>query len=163
MMPRPPGEGRRNDEAAADERARRTALDAAYRATSYGVTVEDGELVARIGRHAPEIDRLLARRGAASGTFITGWNPMSCRTAAADNHAANATLAAALAARGIATLPHHGRGDDPAWPAEEGFFALDLPLDDALALARRFDQHAIVVVRAGEPAALHWTRAAPVG
>lgn len=137
-------------------------LEAAYRATRYCVTVGTRELCARIDARALEIEQLLAERGAASGTFITAWNPMSRQRPAGENRAANDAMAAALAARGVATLPHHGRGDDATWPPEQGFLALDLPIGDALELARAFDQHAIVVVARGMPAALHWTGRAPV-
>ncbi len=46
-------------------------------------------------------------------------------------------------------LPHSGVGDDPAWPAEEGLFIVDLDEAAARALAHAYGQNAIVWVERG--------------
>ncbi len=50
-------------------------LVSAYRATDY-VTHDSRRVVAiQVGRHSLVVDRLLAGMHAASGAFITAWNP----------------------------------------------------------------------------------------
>ena len=51
-------------------------------------------------------------------------------------------------------LPHRGVGDDPAWPAEEGWFVLDLDEPAARALAEAHEQNAVVRIEPGMPARL---------
>jgi hypothetical protein len=118
--------------------------------------VWDGErwLAARLGRTAPEIERLLERSNARSGSFVTAWNPRSEPATAAQNAAAAAAMAAEIAACGWHALPHLGVGDDPAWPPEAGWFLLDLDEAAAQALAYAYGQNAIVRIEPGGPARL---------
>src|ERR1051325_5854404 len=106
------------------------ALRDAYAATSYTVTVDGRTLAARLDHPSPEIDALLAARGARQGVFIVAWNPHSQRRDETANRAAHAELVSELARRGLAWLPHAGIGDD-GW-REEGCFVLDLTDEDAL-------------------------------
>lgn len=130
-------------------------LIAAYHGTSYQVLDREDAVLgsARIGQVSQELDELLARHGAASGVFITGWNPRSVPTERGLNEAAHRRLKGALLARGVRFLPHRGVGADQSW-SEEGMFALDLPVAEALEIASLFQQNAIVAVRVGEPAQL---------
>jgi hypothetical protein len=123
-------------------------LQARYEATRYLVRHAGRWIDARIGEPAPELDALLAARGAACGTFITADNPRSKPRSATENATANRELATAL--RGWQTLPHEGRALDEPW-SERGFFVLDLPRATALALAERFGQNAIVWCARGQP------------
>src|SRR5690606_26022232 len=122
----------------------------------------DARIVVRIDGQAPEIDALLERHGAASGTFITAWNPRSVPQPAAANRREHLSLAARLDAAGLHRLPHEGVSPDGDW-REEGFFVLDLPQKDALALAEAFGQNAVVRVQPGEPATLLLTGLMPSG
>ena len=130
-------------------------LISAYHGTSYQVLDCWGAVLgaARIGQISPNVDELLSAHGAASGVFITGWNPRSAPTERGRNEAAHRRLENELRARGIRFLPHRGVGSDPSW-SEEGVLALDLPIDKALELASLFQQNAIVAVEAGKPARL---------
>ena len=138
------------------------ALIAAYRTTSYRIVAADGSLLAeaRIDRRSGTVDSILAARGAGSGVFITGWNPRSEPTDPERNRAAHERLERALRELGTRFLDHVGVGEDPSW-SEHGVFALDLGVTDALALARAFEQHAVVLVRSGEPARLLLTELEP--
>jgi hypothetical protein len=133
-------------------------LRAAYAATDYQVLDGENWLGARLGRTAATIDRLLERLGAASGTFITAWNPRSRPATTAENEAAAAALTADIRARGLRALPHRGLGDDPAWPAEEGWFVLDLDEASGRMLAEAHGQNAIVRIERGRRARLIETR-----
>ncbi len=142
------------------DRPDRDRLVAAYAATHYLVRDGDREIAARIGVPNPAIDALLEAHGAASGTFITAWNPGSAPRPPAENAAAAARMAAALAAAGRRWLPHEGRGDGSDW-RESGFFVLDLPEPTAIALATRFGQNAVVRVERGSPPRLLFTALMP--
>jgi hypothetical protein len=131
-------------------------LVAAYRGTRYAVLAPDGGTLAeaRVGEHVPDVDAVLDAHGGRSGVFITAWNPRSEPASDEDNAAAHARLAAGLAERGVVALPHAGFGEDPAWRAEHGFFAIDLPEADAVGLAVEHVQNAVVVVERGGAARL---------
>jgi hypothetical protein len=131
-------------------------LLAAYRGTRYAVIDVDGGTLAeaRVEQHCPDVDAVLTAHGAASGVFITAWNPRSVPTDDQTNAEAHAQLAAVLDGRGWTALPHAGFGEDPDWRPEHGFFVLDLPEAEALRIAVEFEQNAVVVVRRGAPAQL---------
>ncbi len=92
---------------------------------------------------------------AATGVFITGWNPFGKRASAAANDARNRSMARILAARGYTVLPHQGIGADGDW-AEDGFFVRDMRAKTARNLARAFGQLAIVAIARGRKAELVW-------
>jgi hypothetical protein len=102
----------------------------------------------------PEVERLLARLAARSGTFITAWNPRSEPATPAANAVAATTLSTEIEARGWRALPHRGVGDDPTWAPEEGWLVLDLDEPSARALAEAYGQNAVVRVEPGKPARL---------
>lgn len=130
-------------------------LRSQYETTRYLVHYAGGTIDARIGAPNPELDRLLAAEDAASGVFITAMNPGSEARGAAENASANQALAEAL--RLWKALPHDGIAPDNSW-LETGFFALDLPRAEAVALARRFGQNAIVWCERGRAPALLFTK-----
>jgi len=129
-------------------------LLAAYRATRYLAGPPGAEAEARIGERSEAIDRLLDAHGAASGVFVTAWNPESRARGEAENRAAHGDLVRRLAA--WRSLPHRGVSPDGRW-AEEGLFVLDLPEAEALAAARGFGQVAVAAIGRGEPARLLFT------
>ena len=72
-------------------------LIAAYRATDYVLFDADGsEIVLKIGRLAPEFDRVLERRGAASAVIVTAYNPRSVVLPEAENRARHGRLTSLL-------------------------------------------------------------------
>jgi len=101
---------------------------------------------------------LLIRLGAASGTFVTAWNPRSEALSPAENAVRGERLSAEIVARGWRALPHRGVGDDPAWPPEEGWFVLDLDEAMARALATDHGQNAVVRLEVGGFSCLVETR-----
>jgi molybdenum cofactor cytidylyltransferase len=128
-------------------------LASAYRASAYSIADAAGTAIARIDQAAPEIDALLARHGAASGTFITAWNPASRPQDPAVNRAAGIGLAKEIEAMGYKTLPGRAEGSDPAW-TEDGLLVLDIPPETALRLAEAAGQNAVVLLARGVPARL---------
>jgi hypothetical protein len=77
---------------------------------------------------------------------------------AAENAAASAALTAEIATRGWRALPHRGVGDDPVWPAEEGWFLIDLDEATVRDLATSYGQNALVRIERGSLARLVETR-----
>ena len=132
-------------------------LEDAYRTTRYVAVWQGTEYEARVDRPSPAIDQLLVAHGAECGVFITAWNPRSKPRSVEQNRARDADLRAELASRGVAFVDHVGRGVDVDW-AEEGAFAFDWPLAEALAVAERFGQNAVVHVERRRPARLVFTR-----
>jgi hypothetical protein len=116
----------------------------AWRATAY----EAEGAVARIGRRSAAVDRLLRRLGARQGAFVSAWNPQTRRLP--PGHNARRHVALRQAARRLACAEGWGRGR--SWAERHLLIAGD-PRRLA-ALARRFRQRGIVVVRRGAPARL---------
>jgi hypothetical protein len=127
-----------------------------YNRTRY-LVVDDlgvGRASVGIGETSADIDAILAHYGAASGVFITAWNPRSVPLDQDSNDEANDLLEADLDEAGSVILPHIGVGYDPEWEPEHGFFALDLLEADAIELATAYGQNAIVIADRGQPARL---------
>ena len=116
----------------------------AYAETVYRIDGADTPILLRIGKHAPELERLFREHGVDSGVFITAYNPLGTIQSPAQNERANAELARALRDSGVATLTGTGGVENPDWPNEPSWFALGLPLEDAKALGISFAQDAIV-------------------
>lgn len=89
-----------------------------------------------------------------SRTFLTAWNPQAEPLDLVENRRRQAALERELTARGIDFVPATATADDGSWPPEEGSVAFGLPADEALALACRYGQLAILHAPPGEPALL---------
>ncbi|NGM20155.1 DUF3293 domain-containing protein [Roseomonas stagni] len=121
-------------------RAVRATLIRAFRATTF----EAEGAVARIGRRSRALDALL--RGPAA--FITAWNPYSRPMPFGWNDRMQGRLRQAVAGRVIG----EGWGRGSGW-AEHHLLVAGAPARLRV-VARRFRQHAIVIVAPGRPARL---------
>ncbi len=132
------------------------ALARAYRDAIYRIETPHGALDLAIGRHTPELDRLLEAAGAQCWAYVTAVNPASIRLDDQDNARRMKRLDAELARRRWRWRP--GESLDPLgqWPPEPSRLLLDVALEDARDLARRFGQSAFVAGTRGEPARLYW-------
>jgi hypothetical protein len=119
-------------------------LIAAYQRTEYRVRDGARAFVLRIEERSPMLHACHQSFGVTCSAFVTACNPRSRQTPQDENDAAMARLIDALAATGLRWL--RGIGVDPAgdWPGEPSLLVLGLQESDAVALARRFDQNAIV-------------------
>lgn len=130
------------------------ALRDAYAATDYVVLVTP-ELHVRIGEDLPrELTALMAERGCRTAAIVTAWNPYSRQLPPEDNHRRQLQLHDDLGAAGIEWLPAEGRDPTGAWQAEASVLAFGLDAGQARELMARYQQHAIVWLAIGEPAAL---------
>lgn len=140
----------------------RDRLRAAYEATDYRVNAGSrGGFVIRVGSPAPTADALLTAAGAGSWAFITACNPRSQPLPEAENLARMKRLEEVVRHRGLVHHSGTGVAADGAWPPEPSLFVIGLDEAAALALAREFDQHAVVVGCSGGPARLAWIDAGP--
>lgn len=130
------------------------ALIDAYRASVYRVALPDGPLDLAIGATSAALDALLARHDLQEWAFITAYNPRSIPSDAAANRAADAALRRAIAERGWPRYDGAGVPADQRWLPEPSHLVLGIDLAAAIALARCFDQNAIVAGRRGEAARL---------
>jgi hypothetical protein len=116
----------------------------AYRATSYTA----GNIDIRIGRHSPATDALLTTYRARQATLITAYNPFSRRIPLGCNQRMHARLARTL--RRHTALP--ATGTLRRW--SEAHLLVFGDVRPIRALARRFRQNSIVILRRGQPARL---------
>jgi hypothetical protein len=140
--------------------ADRAALDAAYRATSFTVDGPDGRFAVRVGRPSAEVDQLLEAAKAATWAYVTAYNPGSERAPDAVNAARQRELESVIAECEYPSYRGEGVGDDRAWPPESSLLVLGIGEAEAVRLAERFGQAAIVFGERGEAARLVWTEEA---
>jgi hypothetical protein len=134
------------------------AIEAAYMATDYRVDQSPvGPFVIRVGEPSQEADRLLALHGQTEWAFVTACNPRSERLLDDENSRRMGELEVELRAGGWPNYHGAGVGRDGTWPPEPSFLVIGIPAAEALGLARRFEQNAIVAGRPGEPTRLEWT------
>ncbi len=119
-------------------------LRRAYARTDY----EAGGIVTRIGRRNASLDALLRAAGVRHAGFVTAWNPYSRRMPRGWNERMLDRLREAARGRVLAEGWGSGRG----W-AERHLLVAGDPRGVAR-LARRFRQHALVMVARGQPARL---------
>ncbi len=128
---------------------RDASLEAAYQATDYIVDHPSGQFCIHIGESCPAIE---AREWA----YVTACNPQSKLLLPQENSRRMHTLEQALSAERFRFLRGEARSRDGKWPPEPSLLIVDIAENAAIELARRFDQAAIVVGRAGELARLAW-------
>jgi len=130
-----------------------------YRATTYAVTLPDGNLLGlRLDDTSAQADAFLRRARATSITCLNAWNPRSRVLNVTRNMAAHQRLRRDLA--GYIALPQLGVPDRPTWRPEPGFAVLDLETEKAMALAQRHGQFGLVRYERGGVAELLLTRLA---
>jgi hypothetical protein len=123
-------------------------MRAGLRASFLRTTYEAGGIACRIGSRSAAMDALLRARGRSSAGVVTAWNPFSRRMPPGWNARMQSRLREA--ARGRVLAEGWGRGR--RWAEHHLLIAGD---KRRLArLARRFRQHAIVLLAPGRPARL---------
>lgn len=139
----------------------RQRLQAAYERTEYRVFAPDGTMVIQVGQLVPSLDVLLGEIGVEEWAFLTAYNPRSQLLEPSHNQQRQQRLRSELESTGLGVVPGEGAGLEPGWEPEPSFLVLGLDRDSALDLARRYEQHAIVVGKRGERASLVWCDAQP--
>lgn len=127
-------------------------LHLAYLATTY--LVDDPQLAIRAGRHHPPLDAWLAKRNASAWAFLTAWNPRSRWLSPEENAIRLNGLRTDVQA--FETCTGRGIPDQPDWQPEDSLLIVNISREDALDLARKWDQLAFLYGETGGPATLVW-------
>lgn len=131
------------------------ALVRAYAEAVYWVFGPQGYIPLRAGERSAALEELLAHSGAGEWAFVTACNPGSELLSPAENDRRVEALEAVLYGR-YSTFRGAGVGTGGDWPPEPSLLILGISEEEALQLARRFGQNAIVSGTLGEPARLVW-------
>jgi hypothetical protein len=124
-------------------------LRAAYSSNSYCVEISGREIKLRVGEITGEFDAILRTRGVSEWAFITAFNPRSIKLTDKENKERDEQLGTTLREHGYSALFCRTVDDDGEWPIEQGYVVLGIDRHDAENLARRFEQHAILVGSVG--------------
>ena len=136
--------------------AKTTALESAYRATTYRVALPTGMLELRIGQADERLARWLSASRDQQFAIVTAYNPGSVLMDEAPNHDRQERLLKQLLASGYSVLPAWNVPDTSDWPIEESFFVSGISASVASALAAEYGQNAIVCGGAEGLAQLVW-------
>lgn len=131
--------------------ATRSELESAYRATAYGIFLPAGLAVVRLAEPCPSALATLR-----PWAILTAWNPGSAQLSASDNAQRQAALEVALLEAGFEPYAGENVADDGNWPVEESCLVHDISYEQAVALAGRFGQNAIIYCREGGEPQLLW-------
>jgi len=132
-------------------------LEPAYLASVYGVDMPEGRLVLRIGLLHPALDQLLLRQGCRTWAYVTAHNPASILLHPETNQRRQSDLEDEISKSGRPFYRGEGVGTDGDWPAEQSVLILSISRQDALDLAERHGQAALVFGEIGQAAELLWT------
>jgi len=130
-------------------------LQQAYEDTDYFIL--DPEIHFKHGRRNDILDKYLSTIGKKTWIFISAANPRSIIQADDINRWQNINLEFDLTAKSLAYVYAKGKSNDHNWPEEESFLVFDMEISEALALAKLYDQNAILIGQLGHKAQLVWT------
>ena len=125
-------------------------LLAAYTATDFVVFDGPEQWALHVGVASPRVDALLDRHGASCATVVTAFNPRSRALSPDANATRHQSLVRLLEERGLTFLLGEGRDPSGRWTAETECIVFGISLAEALEIARRFDQNAIVFIERGK-------------
>ena len=120
-----------------------TLLDA-YRRAHYVVPTEP-PCVMQIDRYCEALDTLQRRYSVNGSVFITAYNPASQLLSTIENERRQCALTEEIRHLGLAFFEGVGESPDGSWDAEPSLLVLGLDRRDALLLARRYGQNAVLV------------------
>ena len=134
----------------------RQVLERAYLATTYRVLCATDPIDIRIGVPNAALDAMLQVRGVRSWAFVSASNPRSQMKPDEDNARRHGEMTRALHDERRLFVDALGVPDHADWTPERSVLILGIEQSEALALARRWQQNAIVYARYGELPELVW-------
>ena len=132
------------------------ALQQAYLETIYRVAGEEQAIDIRIDQSNVALDALLQENEVRQWAFVTASNPRSRALSERDNARRNAEMKSSLKRAGWRTVDGVGLPLRPGWKPERSVLILGIDRDAAIALARRWEQNAIVCGSFAQPPELVW-------
>jgi hypothetical protein len=139
----------------------RSDLDAAYRATTYRVFLPGGCCDLRVGALSETLRCWLETAGASQFAILTAQNPGSQPLDEEENRLRQAQLECDLLEAGYEPFVGENVADQGDWPGEESCFVADIALEEALALAAKYGQNALICGIADGLPQLVWVTDAP--
>ena len=115
----------------------------AYCETEYHVYATT-PFVLNVGIPSAELSRLHNRCCVCCSAFLSAWNPYSVAHDARDNTTRQTALIARLHEQSLPFLTGVGQHPEGPWPAEASVLVLGLGRDQAIVLATRFEQNAVL-------------------
>lgn len=134
-------------------------LEQAYLATFYHFFSPAGGLTIRVGQLHPNVDQLLAEYDCHSWAYVTAHNPGSVRLPEEENRRRQLDLEEEVTRRGWKFYQGEGVGAQGNWPPEQSVLIVGIGKEEAVKLARRHGQAALVYGERGQPAQLVWVTA----
>lgn len=132
------------------------ALRQAYLDTIYRVAGEGQVIDIHIGERNAALDQLLKTSKARQWAFVTASNPRSRVLSEHENAQRNAEMKSSLAQASWCTVDGIGLPARSDWQPEQSVLILGIDGNAAIALARRWEQNAIVCGSLGQAAELVW-------
>jgi hypothetical protein len=129
-------------------------LRRAYEASIYSARVDDEDVRIKIGDVCEELERALDRHSVTTWAYLTAWNPEGKTLPEDINDQRQDDLRTALMRGGFEFAEGQSEPADGNEHSECSLLVFGIAEKDAVALARYFDQLAIVVGEIGRPARL---------
>lgn len=127
-------------------------LISAYQQTTYSLLDFDLPFSVRIGVSSFDADKFMLCNMLDQLFFVTAENPSSKAWSDKWNLCFTEALMKSIIKKKFMCWPARAEPDEN-WPREHGFF-ISCSTQDAISLARLYEQNAIVIVPMGQPAAL---------
>lgn len=121
-----------------------------YLQATYHIDVFNSPVL--IGFHSDELEAYLEKENASSWAFITAYNPMSVVLNPEENEMRNQKLKGKIAQYQF--LEGEGRDPSGEWIPERSFLVPNISLENAIGLAKEFEQRAIMYGEKGGVAEL---------
>lgn len=131
-------------------------LDAAYRATSYVAHLPEVDEALRVDGCSAPLDAYLGKIGVREWSFISACNPGSRVLSDSRNRQRHQALIKAVNELRYLWLPAEGIPDEAGWKPEPSLIIFGIDLQNACALAAKFEQIALLAGAQGQPARLHY-------
>ncbi|UCH49929.1 MAG: DUF3293 domain-containing protein [Betaproteobacteria bacterium] len=131
-------------------------LRQAYLDTVYRVEAKPHPIDIRIGESNAALDKLLQANKVQQWAFVTASNPRSQALSEEKNARRNAEMKSSLQQAGWRTADGVGLPSRPGWQPEHSVLILGIDRHAAIALARRWEQNAIVYGSVGQMPELLW-------
>lgn len=115
----------------------------AYQRADY-VIFTDPDFTFKIGQHSAALLQLLDKHNSASAAFITASNPYSQTLPESENRNRNQALLKDLKHLGLTIYQAEGQDPEHEWPSEGSYLLLGIGKSEAMELAQKYQQNAIV-------------------
>ncbi|WP_428389091.1 DUF3293 domain-containing protein [Mucisphaera sp.] len=121
-------------------------LEAAFRNTTYTADIPSRELKLRIDTPSPPLAQLLHQHHTRTAAYLTAVNPHAQSLTDEANHQRLQELDTLLRHHNLTAYPGRALADSNDWPPEPSRLILAIDLQQATAIANRFDQRAFLCI-----------------